>query len=147
MTHFYDYTQTVERVFGLNSVSTLKKWRLKIERLTGHTFEESRVRTGRRSYSRVYLFTDNDIEQLQKVAELKGKLGLDRAIRKVYAPSRASPIPLTKRIQGLSVQVSQLNQQIEELTRDKQTLTLRLTAMEKRLETLEHPKKRTLFGK
>ena len=49
MTHFYDYPQTVKLVNGLNSVSTLKKWRLKIERLTGHAFEESRVRTGKRS--------------------------------------------------------------------------------------------------
>lgn len=47
MTHFYDYPQTVKLVNGLNSVSTLKKWRLKIERLTGHAFEESRVRTGK----------------------------------------------------------------------------------------------------
>lgn len=147
MTHFYDYTQTVDRVSGLNSVSTLKKWRLKIERLTGHTFEESRVRTGKRSYIKVYLFTDSDIEQLQKIADLKSELGLDRAIRKVYAPSRASPIPLNRRVQGLAVQVSQLNNKVEELNRDKQALTLRLTALEKRLEVLEHPKKRTLFGK
>lgn len=84
MTHFYDYPQTVKLVNGLNSVSTLKKWRLKIERLTGHAFEESRVRTGKRSYSKVTLFTDSDIEQLQQVAHLKGSLGLEKAILKVY---------------------------------------------------------------
>ena len=147
MTHFYDYTQAVELVSCLNSVSTLKKWRLKIERLTGHTFEESRVQTGKRSYSKVHLFTDNDIDKLQLIANLKGSMGLEKAIRKAYAPGRASPVPLTKKVQGLSVQVSELNNQIEELTRDKQVLTLRLTTIEKRLETLEHPKKRTLFGK
>lgn len=147
MTHFYDYPQTVKLVNGLNSVSTLKKWRLKIERLTGHAFEESRVRTGKRSYSKVTLFTDSDIEQLQQVAHLKGSLGLEKAILKVYLPTRASPVPLTKQVQGLSVQVSQLNNQIEGLTRDNQVLTLRQTALEKRIEVLEHPKKRTLFGK
>ncbi len=31
MTQFYDYVQIIELVSGLNSVSTLKKWRLKIE--------------------------------------------------------------------------------------------------------------------
>ena len=124
MTHFYDYPQTVKLVNGLNSVSTLKKWRLKIERLTGHA-----------------------IEQLQQVAHLKGSLGLEKAILKVYPLTRASPVPLTKQVQGLSVQVSQLNNQVERLTRDNQVLTLRQTALEKRIEVLEHPKKRTLFGK
>ena len=147
MTHFQDYPQTVKLVNGLNSVSTLKKWRLKIERLTGHAFEESRVRTGKRSYSKVTLFTDSDIEQLQQVAHLKGSLGLEKAILKVYPLTRASPVPLTKQVQGLSVQVSQLNNQVERLTRDNQVLTLRQTALEKRIEVLEHPKKRTLFGK
>ena len=141
MTHFYDYPQTVKLVNGLNSVSTLKKWRLKIERLTGHAFEESRVRTGKRSYSKVTLFTDSDIEQLQQVAHLKGSLGLEKAILKVYPLTRASPVPLTKQVQGLSVH------QVERLTRDNQVLTLRQTALEKRIEVLEHPKKRTLFGK
>ena len=84
---------------------------------------------------------------MQQVAYLKGNLGLEKAILKVYPPTRASPVPLTKQVQGLSVQVSQLNNQVEGLTRDNQVLTLRQTALEKRIEVLEHPKKRTLFGK
>ena len=40
MTNYFDYHQTIKQVSGLNSVSTLKKWRLKIEHLTGHTFQE-----------------------------------------------------------------------------------------------------------
>lgn len=53
MTIYFDYHQVSEHVSGLNSVSTLKKWRLKIEQLTGHTFQEDRIRTGKRSYSKV----------------------------------------------------------------------------------------------
>lgn len=44
--------------------------------LTGTTFEESRVRTGKRSYSKIYLFTDDDIEKLQQIADTKETLGL-----------------------------------------------------------------------
>ncbi len=37
----YDYQEVVDRVDEiLNSVSTLKKWRLKIESLTGTQFNE-----------------------------------------------------------------------------------------------------------
>lgn len=92
MTHFFNYPQTIKLVSGLNSISTLKKWRLKIERLTGHQFEEGRVQTGKRSYSKVYLFTDDDIEKLRMIADLKGGIGLKKAILKAYAPSRASPL-------------------------------------------------------
>lgn len=98
MTNYFDYHQTIKQVSGLNSVSTLKKWRLKIEHLTGHTFQEDRIQTGKRSYSKVFLFTTNDIEKLQQIADTKGSLGLDRAILKAYAPSRASLYPLTKKL-------------------------------------------------
>lgn len=73
----YDYQEVVDRVDGLNSVSTLKKWRLKIESLTGTQFKESRVRTGRKSYSKIYLFTDDDLAYFQAVADKKSSLGLE----------------------------------------------------------------------
>ena len=63
----YDYQEVVDRVDGLNSVSTLKKWRLKIESLTGTQFKESRVRTGRKSYSKVYLFTEDDLNHFKRL--------------------------------------------------------------------------------
>ena len=77
----YDYQEVVDRVDGLNSVSTLKKWRLKIESLTGTQFNESRVRTGRKSYSKVYLFTEDDLNHIQAIADKKTSLGLERAIQ------------------------------------------------------------------
>ena len=127
MTNYFDYHQTIKQVSGLNSVSTLKKWRLKIEHLTGHTFQEDRIQTGKRSYSKVFLFTTDDIEKLQQIADTKGSLGLDRAILKAYVPSRASPLTdLTQQEQALAIRIEQLSKQIEEL---------------------EKPKKRKLFGK
>ncbi|MGT2884767.1 hypothetical protein ACVRZS_07535 [Streptococcus ferus] len=147
MTHFYDYTQTIELVSGLNSVSTLKKWRLKIEQLTGHAFQEDRIRTGKRSYSKVFLFTADDIEKLQRIADTKGNLGLDKAILKAYAPSRASPLSVNQKISRLTVQLKGLNQKVTDLTQQKQLLAIRIEQLSKQIEELEKPKKRKLFGK
>lgn len=144
---WYDYVETVECVSGLNSVSTLKKWRLKIEKLTGHTFKESRVRTGKRSYSKVYLFTDDDISKLQQIADLKENLGLEKAILRTYAPSRASPLSIQQRLQRLTLQQGQLLTQGKELVDRVETLTIRLKQLDQRLEELEQPRKRKLFGK
>lgn len=89
MANSYNYAQTIERVSGFEFSLYTEKWRLKIEQLTGHTFQEDRIRTGKRSYSKVFLTAD-DIEKLQQIADTKGRIGLDKAILKAYAPSRAS---------------------------------------------------------
>ena len=147
MTQFYDYTQTIKLVSGLNSVSTLKKWRLKIEQLTGHTFQEDRIRIGKRSSSKVFLFTTDDIEKLQRIADTKGNLGLDKAILKAYAPTRASPLPVNQKISRLAVQLKGLNQKVTDLTQQEQLLAIRIEQLSKQIEELEKPKKRKLFGK
>ena len=79
MTNYFDYHQTIKQVSGLNSVSTLKKWRLKIEHLTGHTFQEDRIQTGKRSYSKVFslplmiLKSSNKLQILKEVLDLIGQ--------------------------------------------------------------------------
>lgn len=147
MTQFYDYVQIIELVSGLNSVSTLKKWRLKIEQLTGHAFQEDRIRTGRHSYSKIFLFTTEDIEKLQQIADTKGNLGLDKAILKAYAPSRASPLSINQKINHLTIQLKGLSQRVTNLTQQEQALAIRVEQLSKQIEDLEKPKKKKLFGK
>ena len=147
MANSYNYAQTIERVSGLNSVSTLKKWRLKIEQLTGHTFQEDRIRTGKRSYSKVFLFTADDIEKLQQIADTKGNLGLDKAILKAYAPSRASPLSINQKVNRLTVQLKGLSQKVTDLTQQEQVLAIRIEQLRKQIEVLEKSKRKKLFGK
>lgn len=147
MTLFYDYSQTIELVSGLNSVSTLKKWRLKIEQLTGHTFQEDRIQTGKRSYSKIFLFTADDIEKLQRIADTKRSLGLDKAILKAYAPTRASPLSINQKINRLTVQLKGLTKKVTDLTQQEQLLAIRIEQLSKQIEDLEKPKKKKLFGK
>ena len=147
MANSYNYAQTIERVSGLNSVSTLKKWRLKIEQLTGHTFQEDRIRTGKRSYSKVFLFTADDIEKLQQIADTKGNLGLDKAILKAYAPSRTSPLSINQKVNRLTVQLKGLSQKVTDLTQQEQVLAIRIEQLRKQIEVLEKSKRKKLFGK
>lgn len=147
MTLFYDYSQMIELVSGLNSVSTLKKWRLKIEQLTGHTFQEDKIRTGKHSYSKVFLFTADDIEKLQQIADTKGTLGLDKAILKAYAPSRASPLSINQKINRLTFQLKGLSQRVTDLSQQEQALAIRMEQLSKQIEDLEKSRKKKLFGK
>lgn len=147
MTRGYNYSQTLELVSELNSISTLKKWRLKIEQLTEHTFQESRIRTGKRSYTKVYLFTDSDIEKLQMIADLKGSLGLKKAILKTYAPSRASPLSVAQQLKRAGLQLTQLTKQVHDLKIREQALAVRVDGLINRIEELEQSKKHKLFRK
>ena len=147
MTNYFDYHQVIKHVSGLNSVSTLKKWRLKIEQLTGHSFQEDRIRTGKHSYSKVFLFTAADIEKLQQIADTKGSLGLDKAILKAYAPSRASPLSINQKINRLTFQLKGLSQRVTDLSQQEQALAIRMEQLSKQIEDLEKSRKKKLFGK
>ncbi|WP_373808705.1 hypothetical protein [Streptococcus ferus] len=147
MANYFDYNQAIKQVSGLNSVSTLKKWRLKIEQLTGHTFQEGRIRTGKHSYNKVFLFTADDIEKLQRIADTKGNLGLDKAILEAYAPSRASPLSINQKINRLTFQLKGLSQRVTDLTQQEQALAIRVDQLSKQVKDLEQPKKKKLFGK
>ena len=147
MTNYFDYHQVIKHVSGLNSVSTLKKWRLKIEQLTGHSFQEDRIRIGKHSYSKVFLFTADDIEKLQQIADTKGTLGLDKAILKAYAPSRASPLSINQKINRLTFQLKGLSQRVTDLSQQEQALAIRMEQLSKQIEDLEKSRKKKLFGK
>ena len=124
----YDYQEVVDRVDGLNSVSTLKKWRLKIESLTGTQFNESRVRTGRKSYSKVYLFTEDDLNHFQAIADKKSSLGLERAILSDYQK------PIRELVDELEVSFKEIR---EDYRRNLVKLKQELEVLLDRIQTLE----------
>lgn len=76
---YYEYREVVEKVSGLGSVSTLKRWRKLIEEQTETKFEVSTKRIGRISTAKVYVFSEEDISKIQQVANLKDRLGLRKA--------------------------------------------------------------------
>ena len=145
----YDYQEVVDRVDGLNSVSTLKKWRLKIESLTGTQFKESRVRTGRKSYSKVYLFTKDDLNHFQAIADKKPSLGLERAILSVYGFSKENDYqrPIRELVDELEVSFKEIQEDyrrnLAKLKQELKVLLARIQTLEK--ETEEKSSKRLGF--
>lgn len=137
----YDYQEVVDRVDGLNSVSTLKKWRLKIESLTDTQFKESRVRTGRNSYSKVYLFTEDDLNHFQAIADKKSSLGLESAILSAYGFSKEndSQKPIRELVDELEVSFKEIQ---EDYRRNLAKLKQELEVLLARIQTLEKRRKR-----
>ncbi|MFQ9322881.1 MAG: hypothetical protein ACLR3E_12800 [Enterococcus durans] len=89
---YYEYKEVVEKVSGLGSVSTLKRWRKIIEEQTETRFKVSTKRIGRNSTAKVYLFNEEDILKIQQVANLKNKIGLTRAILQIFSSKKQRTI-------------------------------------------------------
>lgn len=78
--------ELVERVDGLNSVSTLKNWLSLIKEISGHEFAKSEDR--RFMYRETYDFTADDLADFRFLADLKQEHGLRKAIELVFGSLR-----------------------------------------------------------
>lgn len=82
--------ELVNQISGLNSTSTLKNWIQLIKEISGKEFKKIKVpisrnpRTHQLSYTVAYDFTDEDLRQFQKLANLKLEIGLKEAIQAVF---------------------------------------------------------------
>ena len=82
--------ELVNQISGLNSTSTLKNWIQLIKEISGKEFKKIKIPISRNSrthqlcYTVAYDFTDEDLRQFQKLANLKLEIGLKEAIQKVF---------------------------------------------------------------
>ena len=82
--------ELVNQISGLNSTSTLKNWIQLIKEISGKEFKKNKIpisrnpRTHQLSYTVAYDFTNEDLRQFQKLANLKLEIGLKEAIQAVF---------------------------------------------------------------
>ncbi|HEM3629334.1 TPA: hypothetical protein U1C40_001354 [Streptococcus suis] len=51
------------------SFSSVKKWRLKVEELSGHEFTQTKMRVSRRRVQNVYQFTEDEFNKFVRLSE------------------------------------------------------------------------------
>lgn len=140
--YMFDYNDSIAKITGLNSISTLKRWRKKAEELTGVTFKVEQIRIGRKSTQTIYTFTDEDIQKFQQVADKKNQLGLDKAIIKAFTDSDKQPISISERVGAVEQELAQQRTDfvnrincLESQNRQFQTAITDLQVQLKRIET------------
>jgi len=100
-----DSKAVIQKVNGLNSPTTLKRWRRMAENLTGTEFK--------RNKENIFCFTQEDITKFQKVADAKEQKGLEAAIIFAFSKDGESPLSLNERIDLLETLVIELRQQVD----------------------------------
>lgn len=99
-----DSKAVIRKINGLNSPTTLKRWRRMAEHLTGVTFQKD--------IGNMFHFTQEDIMKFQKVADTKAEKGLERAILDAFLKESEPHISLNERICLLENLVADLQQEV-----------------------------------
>ena len=143
--------ELVNQISGLNSTSTLKNWIQLIKEISGKEFKKIKVpisrnpRTHQLSYTVAYDFTDEDLRQFQKLANLKLEIGLKEAIQKVFGSLADNEQELLNHqvIDELYDELSALKQ---EFKREMRLIKIENSNLKKKIQDIEESMQTGLLG-
>ena len=143
--------ELVNQISGLNSTSTLKNWIQLIKEISGKEFKKIKIpisrnsRTHQLSYTVAYDFTDEDLRQFQKLANLKLEIGLKEAIQKVFGSLADNEQELLNHqvIEELYDELSALKQ---EFKREIRLIRNENASLKKKIQDIEESMQTGLLG-
>ena len=143
--------ELVNQISGLNSTSTLKNWIQLIKEISGKEFKKIKIpisrnpRTHQLSYTVSYDFTDEDLRQFQKLANLKLEIGLKEAIQKVFGSLADNEQELLNHqvIDELYDELSALKQ---EFKREMRLIKIENSNLKKKIQDIEESMQTGLLG-
>jgi predicted nuclease with TOPRIM domain len=69
----YETNDVINKINGLNSKSTFNRWRKLAEDLCNVQFKQQSIKIARNAYTKIYLFTEDEVSKFQLVSDLKNK--------------------------------------------------------------------------
>ncbi|HEM3936660.1 hypothetical protein V9Z57_06200 [Streptococcus suis] len=131
------------------SITSVKKWRLKIEELSGYEFKKTRMRVSRRRVQDVYQFTEDEFDKFirlsqridetnnmgQSVIEIWGDLKAreERRLKQDVADMKVTLNKLVKVLNNKNITISVLEKKVQKL--------------EERIEDLEDNQSKSFFSR
>lgn len=135
------------------SISTIKKWRLKIEELSGYEFSKEAHRVSRRSVQSYFVFTKEEVAKFVELSkEINKTRDLDSSVKKVWGDLNA------QFERNLGQEISKLrlafinykevtNKELKSLKQNNISLSFNITTLEKKIEELEETQNKSLLSK
>lgn len=135
------------------SISTIKKWRLKIEELSGYEFSKEIHRVSRRSVQSYFVFTKEEVAKFVELSkEINKTKDLDSSVKKVWGDLNA------QFERNLGQEISKLrlafinykevtNKELKSLKQNNISLSFNITTLEKKIEELEETQNKSLLSK
>ncbi|EMW5406264.1 hypothetical protein AAFB36_002163 [Enterococcus faecalis] len=137
---YFTAYEVIEKVEGLNSLSTLNKWANFIQKECHYTFHLDYGKSSRRQ--KVRHFSNEEIEKFQEVVYLIPKIGRDHALRKLFDHNHKYNTMNHHELVNVILEAIQLQMQEKEkvmtdLSRHYQNLTKQCMDLRQRIYQLE----------
>ena len=135
------------------SVSTVKKWRLKIEELSGYEFEKTKSRVSRRSVQVYFIFSKEEVAKFVELSkEITKTNDLDNSVKKVWGDLNAQlERDLGQEIHELRLWVGkytfETNKRIEALETTNKEFSQELSRLKEKQEEMEESQSTGLLSK
>lgn len=131
------------------SRSSVKKWRITVERLSGHQFKKTRMRVSRRRVQDIYQFTEEEFEKFIKLSKrIDETNNMAQSVVEIWGDLKAREERLLKE------NVSKLLDNYNALAETSKTLSIKVNILEheyknlkQQLSVLEETKKQSFFSK
>ncbi|WP_369966346.1 hypothetical protein [Streptococcus ferus] len=146
-----DY-KDIARLTG-RSVSTVKKWRLKIEELSGYEFEKTKARVSKRSVQVYFVFSKEEVAKFVELSkEITRTNDLDNSVKKVWGDLNAQlERDLGQEIRELRLWIGkytlETNKRIEALETANKKFRQDLSRLKERQEQMEESQSTGLLAK
>ncbi|HBI3767422.1 TPA: hypothetical protein K4452_000732 [Enterococcus faecalis] len=147
----YESEEVVSLIDGLNSVSTFHRWRKLVEELCCVSFKRKTKQVGANSYTKIYQFSEVDIEKFRQVVVLRNRgQPIREAILSVFKEEKKQISveeqhkqlfgKLIEAIRTLDVERQKQIKSIHSLERQWHLMVQRVNKLEQRLESVEEGK-------
>lgn len=144
----YESEEVVSLIDGLNSVSTFHRWRKRAEELCYISFKRKTKQVGETCYTKIYQFSEADIEKFRQVAVLRNRgQPIKEAILSVFKEGKKQTTieekhkqlfdKLIEAIQTLDGEGQKQTKSIHSLERQWYLMVQRVNQLEQRIEAVE----------
>ena len=127
---YYEYKDIMEATG--KSFSSVKKWRITVERLSGHEFKKTRMRVSRRRVQDVYQFTEDEFDKFIRLSELINKTkNMAQSVVKIWGDLKA------REERRLKKDVADMKVTLNKLVKAHNTKNITISVLEKKVQKLE----------
>lgn len=125
----------VLKIDGLSSVSTFHRWRKLAEEICNVKFQQRTIQVGKTTYTKIYEFSESDVEKFRQVAELRNRgRPIKESIIEVFKKQVKKG---EKEVENKAI-IDKLINIIKAMDKQLDDLTSKVSSMNQHLQSIRH---------
>ncbi|HEM9977453.1 TPA: hypothetical protein ACUJUG_000665 [Streptococcus agalactiae] len=127
---YYEYKDIMQATG--KSITSVKKWRLKIEELSGYEFKKTRMRVSRRRVQDVYQFTEDEFDKFIRLSQrIDETNNMAQSVIEIWGDLKA------REERQLKQDVADMKVTLNKLVKAHNTKNITISVLEKKVQKLE----------